>query len=149
LVNYLIHHKVKSWTCKKLSNEEVDFFNGGGGYEISHIKFIDRNGKEGEAFYTTGYLRRDISSIKKEEVKIGRFVNSILKKIEFEFKPTEVEDFVSKYKTAIQIRNDAFDRFEIVSGDDIKNIIMKNHIILLEVELLVLLVWDIHVVKNI
>jgi hypothetical protein len=25
-----------------------------------------------------------------------------------------------KYKTAIQIWNDAFDRFEIVSGDDIK-----------------------------
>jgi hypothetical protein len=38
------------------------------------------NGKEGEAFYTTKFLRRDISSIKKSEVKIGRFVNSILKK---------------------------------------------------------------------
>jgi hypothetical protein len=39
---------------EKLSNEEVErFFNGSN--DISHIKFIDRNGKEGEAFYTTKF----------------------------------------------------------------------------------------------
>jgi hypothetical protein len=112
---------------KKLSTEEVELFFNGGNYKISHIKFkIDSEAytwgadKEFEAFYLSEYLEVDISSIKKSEVKIGRFVNSILKKADFEFKPTDVEDFVSKYKTAIQIRNDAFDRFEIVSGDDIK-----------------------------
>jgi hypothetical protein len=63
---------------KKLSDEEVERFLMEV-TDISHIKFIDRNGKEGEAFYTTKFLRRDISSIKKKsEVKIGRFVNSIL-----------------------------------------------------------------------
>jgi hypothetical protein len=50
LVNYLIHHKVKL-NCKKLSDEEVERFFNGSNYDISHIKFIDRNGKERRILY--------------------------------------------------------------------------------------------------
>jgi hypothetical protein len=106
---------------KELSSEELANFFGSTGYKITHIKFINQNSKEEcETFYDTNKLSKDISEIKQSEVKVGRFATSILTKAGLEFKPTEIEDFVSKYKTAIQIRNDIFKRFEIVSGDDIK-----------------------------
>ncbi len=106
---------------KELSREEVGNFFGSTGYNITHIKFINIHSKEeGETFYDTNRLSKDISEIKQSEVKVGRFATSILTKAGLEFKPTEIEDFVSKYKTAIQIRNDIFKRFEMVSGDDIK-----------------------------
>lgn len=106
---------------KELSSEElVNFFGSSIGYNITHIKFVNVYSEECEAFYDTNKLSKDISEIKQSEVKVGRFATSILTKAGLEFKPTEIEDFVSKYKTAIQIRNDIFKRFEMVSGDDIK-----------------------------
>lgn len=111
---------------KVLSDDEINKYFGTLGYKVSHIKFINNYGKECENFYTSEFIGKDISSIKQSEVKVGRFATSILKKAGVEFKPTEIEDFVSKYKTAIQMRNDIFKRFEIVSGDDIKKYYNEN-----------------------
>ena len=53
-------------------------------------------------------------------MNVGRFVRAILTKTGIEVKPKDLEDFVSKYKATILIEKEAFTRFEIVNGEDIK-----------------------------
>lgn len=62
----------------------------------------------------------DPQTIKKSDMNVGRFVRAILTKAGIEVKPKELEDFVSKYKATILIEKEAFTRFEIVKGGDIK-----------------------------
>ena len=59
-------------------------------------------------------------TIKKSDMNVGRFVRAILTKAKIEFNSKDLEDFVSKYKATILIEKEAFTRFEIVKGDDIK-----------------------------
>jgi len=65
-------------------------------------------------------LKRDISSIKTSQLKIGKFVRAIFTKGGIDFKPTDIEDFVNKYKSIITQMRDKFNNFKIVKGEDIR-----------------------------
>lgn len=79
--------------------------------------------KEDKVFFTPDDKVKkaaDYKTIKKSDMNVGRFVRAILTKAGIEVKPKELEDFVSKYKATILVEKEAFKRFEIVKGDDIK-----------------------------
>lgn len=65
-------------------------------------------------------LADDVSLFPKSEIKVGRFVRRVLDKIDQKVSDKELEDFVNTYKSAIQIRKNAFSRFKIVMGEDIR-----------------------------
>lgn len=67
----------------------------------------------------------DIPENRRSEIKIGRFVNKILdicKKSGYEnsFTAADVEKFVNAYTAKVLFEQSAFDRFEIVKGEEIK-----------------------------
>lgn len=98
----------------KLDGEEVDT-------NYNYISYdVD---KEDKVFFTPDDKAKkveDPKTIKKSDMNVGRFVRAILTKAGIEVKPKDLEDFVSKYKATILIEKEAFTRFEIVKGDDIK-----------------------------
>lgn len=112
---------------KELDKEELDkLFSGSNPVPITHIRWKDSQG-EGEMFYTTEELVRDTSSIKSSDVKVGRFVTNLLTKAGIEFKPKEIEEFVDKYKSALKLKKESFNRFEIVKGEDIRKWYFKDN----------------------
>jgi hypothetical protein len=62
----------------------------------------------------------DPQTLKKSDMNVGRFVRALLTKAGREVNGKELEDFVSKYKAAILVEKEAFTRFDIVKGNDIK-----------------------------
>jgi hypothetical protein len=85
-----------------------------------HISFEDSNGTR-NVLCNPGALKRDISSIKRSQLKIGKFVTAMFTKGGIDFKPTDIEDFVNKYKSLITQMREKFDKFKIVKGKDIRN----------------------------
>lgn len=79
------------------------------------INFIPDNQLRSPA----GNLRR-VGKIKRNEIKIGRFIRRLLTKVGEEFTDSEIEDFVNKYKSYINLKNKALNRVSIVSGEDIR-----------------------------
>lgn len=55
----------------------------------------------------------------KNKLKIGRFITHIFENNDISFIQSEIEEFVNSYKCTIDILNDKFSSFELVSGDDI------------------------------
>jgi len=84
-----------------------------------HISFEDSNGTR-NVLCNPGALKRDISSIKRSQLKIGKFVTAMFTKGGIDFKPTDIEDFVNKYKSVITQMRDKFNNFKIVKGEDIR-----------------------------
>jgi hypothetical protein len=87
---------------------------------ILHISFEDSNGTH-NVLCNPSALKRDISSIKTSQLKIGKFVTAMFTKGGIDFKPTDIEDFVNKYKSVITQMRDKFNNFKIVKGRDIRN----------------------------
>jgi hypothetical protein len=85
-----------------------------------HISFEDSNGTH-NVLCNPNALKRDISSIKSSQLKIGKFVTAMFTKGGIDFKPTDIEDFVNKYKSVITQMRDKFNNFKIVKGKDIRN----------------------------
>jgi hypothetical protein len=98
------------------SIEQVYIYNG----PILHVSFEDSEGTH-NVLCNPGALKRDISSIKTSQLKIGKFVTAMFTKGGIDFKPTDIEDFVNKYKSLITQMREKFDRFKIVKGKDIRN----------------------------
>ena len=95
---------------------------------IIHIQFEDSEGTH-DVLCGKGILKRNISSIKPTELKIGKFATAMLTKSGIEFAPTEIEDFVTKYKSIIKQRKDQFDNLKIVKGEDIrKSYLIDNYL---------------------
>jgi len=86
---------------------------------ILHISFEDSNGTH-NVLCDPSALKRDISSIKTSQLKIGKFVRAMFTKGGIDFKPTDIEDFVNKYKSIITQMRDKFNNFKIVKGEDIR-----------------------------
>jgi hypothetical protein len=86
---------------------------------ILHISFEDSNGTH-NVLCNPSALKRDISSIKTSQLKIGKFVTAMFTKGGIDFKPTDIEDFVNKYKSVITQMRDKFNNFKIVKGEDIR-----------------------------
>jgi hypothetical protein len=58
-------------------------------------------------------------SSNRNPIRIGRLVNSLMTSVGKKVTPTEVEQFTNAYKSAWDMMNDAFLKFDIVSGYDI------------------------------
>lgn len=54
-------------------------------------------------------------------IRIGRMVAALLPLIKKKFTDAQVEKFVNEYKGVMEVLNNAFSKFDIVSGDDIYN----------------------------
>jgi hypothetical protein len=59
-------------------------------------------------------------------IRIGRLVNSLLNSIGKKVTSQDIENFSNAYKSAFDIYNDAFTRFDIVSGYDISKWYLKD-----------------------
>jgi len=86
---------------------------------ILHISFEDSEGTH-NVLCNPGAIKRDISSIKTSQLKIGKFIRAMFTKGGIDFKPTDIEDFVNKYKSIITQMRDKFNNFKIVKGEDIR-----------------------------
>jgi hypothetical protein len=87
--------------------------------KVFHTSYMNESEKN-EILCASWAVKRDITGIKPSNIKIGKLASSLLSKAGEEFKPTDLEDFVNKYKSIIkQIRN-KFDNFEIVKGEEIR-----------------------------
>ncbi len=60
-----------------------------------------------------------IWQLTKNPINVGRGIRSILKAANISFTDRELEEFVNSYKSSFDILNDAFLKFDIVSGKDI------------------------------
>jgi hypothetical protein len=90
-----------------------------GGSRVVHFRYTDENG-EGEIIMGSKGLDYQIEEIPKSEIGVGRFVRRILDKAGEKVSDKDLEEFVNKYKSLIQIRKEAFTRFKIVSGEEIR-----------------------------
>ncbi len=66
----------------------------------------------------------DISNLpflmNRQPIRVGRGIKAILSAAKQNFSDTVIQDFVSKYRSAIEQKNDVFRNFELVKGDKIK-----------------------------
>ena len=65
-------------------------------------------------------IKRDISGIKQGSLKIGKLVTALFTKAGVDFKPTDIEDFVNRYKSVVKQMREKFDSFKIVKGEEIR-----------------------------
>lgn len=93
------------------------------------VKFIDSTGNvTGEGVYNQEKLRvvddpklKEVWSKNRQGIKVGRAIRALLKVAGVDFVDKDIEDFVNKYKSAIDRYNDKFRLFEVVEGDDISH----------------------------
>ena len=99
---------------KKISGIEVDT-------NYNYITYdVD---KEDKVFFIPDDKAKkveDPETLKKSDMNVGRFVRAILTKAGVNVDPKELESFVSKYKSEILVEKEAFSRFEIVDGENIR-----------------------------
>lgn len=69
-----------------------------------------------EALDETSELEKKLYSQNRNPIRIGRLVNSIMSAAKKPVTPKQVEDFSKEYKAAWDIVNDAFLKFDVVSG---------------------------------
>lgn len=60
-------------------------------------------------------------------IGVGRLVRAILKSSGETFSDSDLEKFVNDYKSSVDLINDAFSRFEVISGDRIANIYHQDN----------------------
>jgi len=75
---------------------------------------------EGRCVFDKRNLDLSPEAAKQSEIGVGRLVRGLLSKAGVEFKDSEIEDFVYKYRTEIGKMQNVFERFKIVSGADIR-----------------------------
>jgi len=90
-----------------------------GGDKMLKIKFDTEDGTFTN-LCTKSSLVKNKSSITRNQVKVGKLVRSMFTKANIDFKPTDIEDFVNKYKSIITQMRDKFNNFKIVKGEDIR-----------------------------
>lgn len=65
-------------------------------------------------------LTPDANEFPRNEMKVGRFAKRLLDKSNQSVPDKEIEDFVNKYKSLVEITNNAFLRLKMVKGEDIR-----------------------------
>lgn len=66
------------------------------------------------------YFDVDYNNVKPSEMKVGRLVNTLLKKSGIKVSDKEVEQFVNKWKSYVDYTNNKYSKFELVKGEDIR-----------------------------
>jgi len=95
------------------------------GSSICVVSF-ERDGERKEVLCHSDSISRDLSSIKPGHMKIGKLVTALFTKAGVDFKPTDIEDFVNKYKSEVKQMRDKFDSFDIVKGEEIRKAYLMN-----------------------
>ena len=111
---------------KEYTREEVESLSAGnfswlyenGGHLVVFM-WRDEKGV-GKCVYDYRTLTFGPETVKRAEVGVGRLVRAILKKADIQFKDSEVEDFVYKYRAEVAKLGDVFSRFQILKGEDIR-----------------------------
>lgn len=111
---------------KEYTREEIESMSAGnfswlydnGGHLVVFM-WRDEKGV-GKCVYDNRTLAFGPETVKKAEVGVGRLVRAILKKADIQFKDSEVEDFVYKYRAEVAKLGDVFSRFQILKGEDIR-----------------------------
>jgi len=91
------------------------------------VKFKNSSGEiTGEGVYNNERLSnlentklKEVWLRNRQEVRVGKAIRALLKSAGVEFTDKDIEDFVNKFKSTIDIMNDKFRLFEIVEGEDI------------------------------
>lgn len=90
------------------------------------VKFNDSNGNPvGQGVYNSEVIspfsdkNNELWTKNRQEIKIGRVVRALLKSANKDFETKDIEVFVNKYKSTMDMINDKFFNFEIVNGNDI------------------------------
>ena len=113
---------IKEYTEEELEREHgitsYGFMYNNGG-KLAVFQWRDSKGV-GKALFDTRVLVFGQEAVKKSEVSVGRFVRAILKKADIQFKDSEIEDFVYKYRAEVAKLGDVFARFQILKGEDIR-----------------------------
>ena len=112
---------VKEYTKEEvmaISSGNFDFMYDNGG---KLVLFMWRDSKGvGKCFYDVRSITFGPEAVKQSEVSVGRFVRAILKKANVDFKDSEIEDFVYKYRAEVAKLGDVFSRFKLLEGKDIR-----------------------------
>ncbi len=96
----------------------IDYIIGVGGFYL--VQWF-KNGKKYQSITYKPALDMSHKIIRSSEISVGRFTRAILKKVDFEFKDAEIEEFVYKYKAEIEKIKNVLDlRFKVVKGQDIR-----------------------------
>ena len=86
---------------------------------IKYSAVMSMAGLQSDSFY---------SDVPKTEIKVGRFTRNILLKSGITtVSDKEVEDFVNKFKSIMQLSNNVLDRFNIVFGEDLRKYYSENY----------------------
>lgn len=80
-----------------------------------NIDNVDYNG-----YFESDAIEYNLSKIPKTEISIGRFTRAFLTSLGETVDDKELENFVDKFKAVRNIAKNAFERFKIVSGEDIR-----------------------------
>lgn len=113
-------------------------------YTLHHLQNVDDttyyivvydNSSDNLKGFTSSYNLPEV----KGSVRVGRFINSILDiafkeekegidgYIRSDFTASDIEQFVNAYTSKVQFRKNAFEYFEIVSGEDIRHWYLEDN----------------------
>jgi hypothetical protein len=110
--------------CEVLSSGNFSFMYDNNGALVL-FRWRDSKGV-GKCFFDKRSLTFGPEAVKQSEVGVGRFVRAILKKANVDFKDSEIEDFVYKYRAEVAKLGDVFSRFKILEGEDIRKYYHKD-----------------------
>ena len=82
-----------------------------------------------QSMFGSNALAPMFKKISKNEMKVGRLAKRILDKVNSEISDKEIEDFVNKFKSLVEVANNAFSRIKIVQGEDIRKYYHTNNYI--------------------
>ena len=97
------------------------------GRTFYHIKF-NYDGNEYDAIVHEFGIKKGPKYVKSQEIRVGSFVQTLLRKAGEKFTPQELEDFVIKFNNEVKTKKEnLFKNFEIVKGDDIKKYYLEDN----------------------
>lgn len=97
------------------------------GRTFYHIKF-NYDGNEYDAIVHEFGIKKGPKYVKSQEIRVGSFVQTLLRKAGEKFTPQELEDFVIKFNNEVKAKKEnLFKNFEIVKGDDIKKYYLQGN----------------------
>lgn len=85
------------------------------------LHFVDLDG--GDYIIENGLLKpldSALSSTKKQESRVGRMIKRVVSVAGGDFSDKQYEEFVTEFKSKVELSKNKFRNFEIVSGEDVK-----------------------------
>ena len=120
------NRKEKEKKIDSLSELADSFYDAGSAFCVVTFEI---DGMRKEVMCHSDSIKRDISGIKPGSLKIGKLATALFTKAGVDFKPTDIEDFVNRYKSMVKQMREKFESFKIVKGEDIRtSYSVKNYL---------------------